>query len=196
MTTAPPSPDREVTHASLGRRIAAWLLDVWLASALIGVLQGIVGPGGWLVLTATVALLLMVVGMTWSFGATPGKLALGLRVVRAADGGRLSLPAVALREIILRPLVVFAWLTVLALLLVGSIGAGSSGQVVLALIVLAIGLLILIPRGGWLLHDRLTRGTVVFERSLPAIPQWAARPGTPPLRPGPPGSPAQTSPMG
>lgn len=92
--------------ASIGRRFAAVFLDgmiIWFAYFIVGLiafeimgkggiaqgltnLGGVLGPTLSLVFTAT-----YMIGFTGKYGATPGKMALGVKIVRA-DGGAIGVP--------------------------------------------------------------------------------------------------------
>jgi uncharacterized RDD family membrane protein YckC len=82
-------PPTELRFASWGRRAAAWLLDLLLWIAVVVLTLGV---GGELSLFFAVILLPALYHwlMVGARGQTLGKMALGERVVRAADGGRVG----------------------------------------------------------------------------------------------------------
>ena len=89
--------------ASAGQRLGAWLVD-----AVIGTLVGVVGfvigisisaGGHLLVLPVAIAYIVVYFWLVSTRGQSPGKLALGIKIVKA-DGGSLGLGGALLREII------------------------------------------------------------------------------------------------
>jgi uncharacterized RDD family membrane protein YckC len=87
--SVPHAPSTELRFASWGRRAAAWLLDLLLWIAVVVLTLGL---GGELSLFFAVVLLPALYHwlMVGARGQTLGKMALGERVVRAADGGRVG----------------------------------------------------------------------------------------------------------
>ena len=159
-----------MNYASRWARFFAWVIDVivlliisFIISA-VGVVDFSLGTDFSTVdgfINAAVGLAYFVV-LTVAFGATLGKMALGMRVV-GADGGKASVGAVLVREIIVRwgtTIVAF----VLALALTGPLGdAGAAiGGIVGGLVGLIVILRILVDdhRQGW--HDKIG-GTFVVK---------------------------------
>ncbi len=95
MNTAATTP--EPVPGELPARVAARVIDVLIVGAGAAALGRAIGFGfDWLVLGAALILAYFVLFIV-AIGATPGKLALGLRVVAAA-GGRPSLRQALVRE--------------------------------------------------------------------------------------------------
>ena len=93
------SPD----YAGFGSRALAFLLDAIIVTVIVvpilvlgfGV-QQMPTENSW-ELVVLLAIAAAVIGFWRAFGATPGKIALGLKIVDAASGGRPSLGRLALR---------------------------------------------------------------------------------------------------
>ena len=159
-----------MNYASRWARFFAWVIDIIVLVIITGILAavGIVDfertndittSDG--VISAVIVLAYFVV-LTVAFGATLGKMALGMRVV-GADGGKAGTGAILVREIIIRfgvTIVAF----VLALILSGPLGDAGSviGGLVGALVGLIVILRILVDdhRQGW--HDKIG-GTFVVK---------------------------------
>ena len=159
-----------MNYASRWARLFAWVIDIIVLVIITGILAavGIVDfertndittSDG--VISAVIVLAYFVV-LTVAFGATLGKMVLGMRVV-GADGGKAGTGAILVREIIIRfgvTIVAF----VLALILSGPLGDAGSviGGLVGALVGLIVILRILVDdhRQGW--HDKIG-GTFVVK---------------------------------
>lgn len=159
MSTSPPDPDR-LLAAGLDRRFYALVLDrlvAWLWYALAALVAWLLfwssGRLGWglvLVGLAVAALLAAYAVALGRTGATPGKAALGLRLLRVEDGEPIGVPQALLR-----------------VLLLGLAGAPTFGFGLASLAWTAVtdgsG-----RRQGW--HDRLGECWVVDARPAPVPP--------------------------
>lgn len=157
-------------YASRWARFFAWVLDIIVIAILMFILWavGLVGSDDLNDITtvdgiiqAVVALAYFVV-LTVAFGATLGKMALGMRVV-GADGEKASVSAILVREVIVRwgtTIVTF----VLAFILGGAMG--DAGRTIAVLTGILVGLIIVLRilvddhRQGW--HDKIG-GTFVVK---------------------------------
>ena len=88
-------------RAGLGRRVGAIVID-WLASMLVArlVFPSLPFPGNESALATLGVFFLEVTLFTWLIGASFGQRLLGIAVIRR-QGGRLGLPAVALRTLLI-----------------------------------------------------------------------------------------------
>ena len=159
-----------MNYASRWARFFAWVIDIIVLIiitfilAAVGVVDfertnDITTSDG--VISAVIVLAYFVV-LTVAFGATLGKMALGMRVV-GADGGKAGAGAILVREIIIRFGVTITAF-VLALILSGPLG--DSGAVIGGLVGVLVGLVVILRilvddhRQGW--HDKIG-GTFVVK---------------------------------
>jgi uncharacterized RDD family membrane protein YckC len=77
--------DRTGRAATFGSRLGAFLIDGILVWVVSGLLLFLIGPGTASQLAAILTSAAYYIGF-WSWGASPGKLALGIHIVRMADG--------------------------------------------------------------------------------------------------------------
>ena len=159
-----------MNYASRWARFFAWVIDIIVLIIITGILAAvgvvdfertndITTSDG--VISAVIVLAYFVV-LTVAFGATLGKMALGMRVV-GADGGKAGAGAILVREIIIRFGVTITAF-VLALILSGPLG--DSGAVIGGLVGALVGLIVILRilvddhRQGW--HDKIG-GTFVVK---------------------------------
>ena len=159
-------------YASRWARFFAWVIDIIVITIITFILlavglvdaedvNDVTTMDG--IINAVVALAYFVV-LTVAFGATLGKMALGMRVV-GADGEKASVGAVLVREIIIRWGVVIAAF-VLAFVLGGALG--DAGRIIAGLTSVLVGLIIVLRilvddrRQGW--HDKIGGTFVVKAR--------------------------------
>ena len=159
-----------MNYASRWARFFAWVIDIIVIVIITGILAAvgvvdfertndITTSDG--VISAVIVLAYFVV-LTVAFGATLGKMALGMRVV-GADGGKAGAGAILVREIIIRFGVTITAF-VLALILSGPLG--DSGAVIGGLVGVLVGLVVILRilvddhRQGW--HDKIG-GTFVVK---------------------------------
>ena len=86
------SPD----YAGFWQRAAALLIDALIAVVVLAPLVVVLGPGAWDFVLVP-ALAVAVIGFWGYCGATPGKIALGVKIVDAASGGPPTLGRLVLR---------------------------------------------------------------------------------------------------
>ena len=158
-------------YASRWARFFAWVIDI-IVIIILMIILGAIGVVDFDALdnTATDNIIQAVVGLAYfavltiAFGATLGKMALGMRVV-GADGEKASVGAILVREVIVRwsiSVVTF----VLAFILGGAIG--DAGRVIASLVGVLVGLIIILRilvddhRQGW--HDKIGGTFVVKAR--------------------------------
>lgn len=159
-----------MNYASRWARFFAWVIDIIVLIIITGILAAvgvvdfertndITTSDG--IISAVIVLAYFVV-LTVAFGATLGKMALGMRVV-GADGGKAGAGAILVREIIIRFGVTITAF-VLALILSGPLG--DSGAVIGGLVGVLVGLVVILRilvddhRQGW--HDKIG-GTFVVK---------------------------------
>ena len=159
-----------MNYASRWARFFAWVIDVIVLIIITGILAAvgvvdfertsdITTSDG--VISAVILLAYFVV-LTVAFGATLGKMALGMRVV-GADGGKAGAGAILVREIIIRFGVT---ITAFVLTLILSGPLGDSGAAIGGLVGVLVGLVVILRilvddhRQGW--HDKIG-GTFVVK---------------------------------
>lgn len=159
-----------MNYASRWARFFAWVIDIIVLIiitfilAAVGVVDfertsDITTSDG--VISAVIVLAYFVV-LTVAFGATLGKMALGMRVV-GADGGKAGSGAILIREIIIRFGVT---ITAFVLTLILSGPLGDSGAAIGGLVGVLVGLVVILRilvddhRQGW--HDKIG-GTFVVK---------------------------------
>lgn len=159
-----------MNYASRWARFFAWVIDIIVLIiitfilAAVGVVDfertsDITTSDG--VISAVIVLAYFVV-LTVAFGATLGKMALGMRVV-GADGGKAGAGAILVREIIIRFGVT---ITAFVLTLILSGPLGDSGAAIGGLVGVLVGLVVILRilvddhRQGW--HDKIG-GTFVVK---------------------------------
>ncbi|HSA91294.1 MAG TPA: RDD family protein [Burkholderiales bacterium] len=86
------SPD----YAGFWPRAAAALIDALIVVVILGPLVALLGPRTW-DLAGFLAVAAAVIGFWRTCGATPGKIALGVKIVDAATGGPPTLGRLVLR---------------------------------------------------------------------------------------------------
>jgi uncharacterized RDD family membrane protein YckC len=86
------SPD----YAGFWQRAAAFLIDALIVVVVLAPLVVVLGPGTWDLL-GFLAVAVAVIGFWRYCGATPGKIALGVKIVDAATGGPPTLGRLVLR---------------------------------------------------------------------------------------------------
>lgn len=182
----------EMVRASLWVRIAALLLDLALviplyyaAVYLAARVTGKSWPQMWdtapVLLSATLgnAIWLIYTSSEWIWGATPGKLLLGVRVL-AADGSRAERSALVIRWAMKWSVRIFGMLDATAALARPRLAMAKGGLILfyhepanfalarylgeICLFVIVAGMLLAL-KDGRALHDRLT-GTAVFRKKL------------------------------
>ena len=159
-----------MNYASRWARFFAWVIDIIVLIIITGILAAvgvvdfertsdITTSDG--VISAVILLAYFVV-LTVAFGATLGKMALGMRVV-GADGGKAGAGAILVREIIIRFGVT---ITAFVLTLILSGPLGDSGAAIGGLVGVLVGLIVILRilvddhRQGW--HDKIG-GTFVVK---------------------------------
>ena len=159
-----------MNYASRWARFFAWVIDIIVLIIITGILAAvgvvdfertsdITTSDG--VISAVIVLAYFVV-LTVAFGATLGKMALGMRVV-GADGGKAGAGAILVREIIIRFGVT---ITAFVLTLILSGPLGDSGAAIGGLVGVLVGLVVILRilvddhRQGW--HDKIG-GTFVVK---------------------------------
>lgn len=159
-------------YASRWARFFAWVIDIIVITIITGILLavGLVDAEDVNDFTTMDGLINAAVGLAYfvvltvAFGATLGKMALGMRVV-GADGEKASVGAILVREIIIRWGVVITAF-VLAFVLGGALG--DAGRIIAGLSSVLIGLIIVLRilvddrRQGW--HDKIGGTFVVKAR--------------------------------
>ncbi len=156
---------RAAEEAGFGRRLAAYLLDVWLPYAVIlaawalGSLdRDATNTLGAIYLVALVPYLVW----SWMHGATLGMAALGVRI-EAEDGGRMQLWRALLRLAALGLMQLLALVVVFMVLDLALVPPGLNAvAVVVRLVLIAVEVLLLylaLRRPYW--HDRVSRTTVL-----------------------------------
>jgi uncharacterized RDD family membrane protein YckC len=83
-------------YAGFWPRALAFLIDALVVVVVLAPLVVVLGPGGWDLL-GLLAAAVAVLGFWRYCGATPGKIAVGLKIVDAASGGPPTLGRLVLR---------------------------------------------------------------------------------------------------
>ena len=83
-------------YAGFWPRALAFLIDALVVVVVLAPLVVVLGPGGWDLL-GLLAVAVAVLGFWRYCGATPGKIAVGLKIVDAASGGPPTLGRLVLR---------------------------------------------------------------------------------------------------